>query len=96
MSTQSQNTTEGMSLVTYKIESLEKKFDKFEIELKKAIRELSDSLDTKYVTKERAESLNVEVQAIRDEMQSIKKWVGVGVSTVLLAVLGAVLRLVIK
>lgn len=96
MNTQNQNTTEGMSLVTYKIESLEKKFDKLEAGVLKAIADLSSSLDTKYTTRERSDALNAEVQAIRDEMRSIKKWVGVGVSSVLLAVLGAVLKLVLK
>lgn len=97
MNTQNQSTKpEGMELVTYKIESLEKRFDKLEVEIKKAISELSNSLDTKYVTKERAENLNNEVKAIKDEVKSIKHWFA-GIGTVIaLTIVGAVMKLILK
>lgn len=97
MTTQNLNMKpDGMELVSYKIESLEKRFDKLEVEIKKAISELSNSLDTKYVTKERAETLNGEVQAIRDEMKSIKHWfMGIG-TAIALTIIGAIMKLILK
>lgn len=96
MNTQNHNTIEGMDLVTYKIESLDKRFDKLEVEIKKAISELSNSLETKYVTRERAEALNGEVQAIRDEMRSIKHWfMGIG-TAIALTIVGAIMKLILK
>lgn len=98
MTTQDQNMNVqvGLAVVTNQMKDLEKRFDKFETELKKAIADLSNSLDTKYVTKERAENLNTEVQAIRDEVASIRQWFRGLATAIALTIIGAVMKLILK
>lgn len=98
MNTQDQNMNVqvGLAVVTNQMKDLEKRFDKFETELKKAIADLSNSLDTKYVTKERAENLNSEVQAIRNEVASIRQCFKGLATAIALAIVGAVMKLILK